>query len=72
MELRFEDLFRVCDLCNGEGMLTDGGVPASSMSVESASSLSTCPQCRGTGGETTPTGEAIRRFLMHLRRRGEL
>ena len=72
MDLRFEDLFQTCDLCLGEGMLSDGGVPASSMSVESTSSLTTCPQCKGSGGDTTPTGEAIRRFLQHLRRRGEL
>jgi hypothetical protein len=72
MELRFEDLFQTCDLCLGEGMLSDGGVPASSMNVESASSLSVCPQCKGKGGVTTPTGEAIRRFLEHLRHRGEI
>jgi len=72
MDLRFEDLFQTCDLCLGEGMLSDGGLPASSMSVESTSSLTTCPQCKGTGGATTPTGEAFRKFFLHLRRRGEL
>jgi len=72
MDLRFEDLFQTCDLCLGEGMLAEGGVPATSMAVESTSSLTTCPQCKGSGGTTSPTGAAIQQFLQHLRRRGEL
>jgi hypothetical protein len=72
MDLRFEDLFLTCAKCLGEGMLAEGGVPATTMSVESTSSLTTCPKCKGTGGTTTPTGMAIQQFLQHLRRRGEL
>jgi hypothetical protein len=72
MELKFEDLIRLCDRCSGEGMLSESGLPASEMSVDSTSNLGVCPKCKGRGGATTPTGEAIRQFLLHLRRRGEL
>ena len=72
MDLKFEDLFQICERCQGEGMLAEGGQPASAMGVDSTSSLTTCPKCKAKGGVTTPAGEAIRRFLLHLRRRGEL
>jgi DnaJ-class molecular chaperone len=72
MELAFEDLFKECKRCSGEGMLNEVGRPASTMTVESTSNLTTCPDCDGKGGRCTPTGDVLRRFFKHLRQQGEI
>ena len=72
MQIRYEDLFKACPQCGGEGIVAENGEKADLTQVDSTTGLAACKNCAGHGGEMTPSGEAVRKFLKHLRRQGQL
>ena len=70
MQIRFEDLFHACQKCGGEGIVSEAGVKPNSAELDTTTGLDACKACDGHGGVVTPTGEAIRKFVKHLRRHG--
>ncbi len=72
MQIRLEDLFKACPKCGGEGIVAENGEKPDLTQVDSSTGLAPCGACKGHGGEITPTGDAIRKFIKHLRRQGQL
>jgi len=66
MEIRFDDLWKICNACGGTGKadtrtVSSGGFGA----VELASG--DCKTCDGQGGVMTDSGNAILQFVQKLR-----
>ncbi len=72
LQIRLEDLFKPCPQCGGEGIVTEAGEPANLGEVDSTTGLAACKACDGTGGKITAAGDALRKFIKHLRRQGHI
>ena len=69
-ELEVEDLFEMCDQCNGTGTPQIKGraiFPECGITKDDPLD-DRCDKCKGCGGQLTPTGETILKFIEWFKR----
>ena len=71
VEIKFEDLVKKCEECEGSGNPDDKGTSDDFSELGRRSAYKMC-DCKGHGGKPTPTGELIRGFVAWLNRTGQL
>lgn len=64
--IRYEDLFKECEHCNGEGQVSEKPDPSMGGNYTYSGQ---CHVCRGTGGEYTDQGEELAKFIRRVRQR---
>ena len=68
MDIKREDLVRMCAACGGKGQLTESPGGALGPHDESRmSSAGTCEACGGKGYTLTPAGKVLADFIRELR-----
>jgi hypothetical protein len=70
VEIKIEDLFIKCDRCKGRGAINETKTTGANFGVTSESIFGGCPDCNGLGGKLTPSGEALREFMIIMKRPG--
>lgn len=69
MQIKFEDLVKICERCNGNGSVNERYPQAKSYGPQRESLVGTCPECNGARGELTESGEALAKFWNFLKQR---
>jgi DnaJ-class molecular chaperone len=69
MQIKFEDLVQICQRCNGTGSVDERYDRTESYGMQRDSLTGTCPDCDGTRGRLTESGEALDKFFRFLDRR---
>lgn len=71
MDLKLSDLWTECPECHGQGhtktvTVNTGALPSSREEIHD------CNACKKTGGQVTPSGEAVLAFLKVMAAKGKL
>jgi DnaJ-class molecular chaperone len=69
MDIRIEDLLDKCKRCNGTGDIDERYKPSGGIGQHLVSQTGTCPDCDGSGGTLTKSGEAIAEVVKFVKRR---
>jgi DnaJ-class molecular chaperone len=67
MEIRIEDLLEKCKRCNGRGSIDEKYKPSGGYGQQLIGQTGTCPDCNGSGGKLTSSGEAIAELVRFLK-----
>ena len=69
-DLLFSDLFIACQNCRGSGRHDwVGPGPSRGLDAPSVAGSNTCPACGGLGGQLTPKGDALLRFMQLMKQK---
>lgn len=64
--LKLEDLYVVCDKCNGAKNITTNSAHNSNYGTQRISSFGPCDKCNGMGGQLTETGKVLKQFIQMI------
>jgi DnaJ-class molecular chaperone len=66
-DIRIEDLLEKCKRCNGKGSVDERYKPSGGFNIQPASLTGACPDCNGSRGKLTKSGEAIAELFQFLK-----
>ena len=68
-DIRIEDLLEKCKRCNGKGSVDERYKPSGGFGMQPDSLVGACPDCKGSRGKLTTSGEAIAELFQFLKSR---